>query len=98
MPDRPQHRALGSAGLRDLSGTAFGDVAIGLVPPHCALDRGGHGPRLETQFALRAQTIHKHHVPRDLYAFDRDARFTADSSGKYGICIGYAKSEAVRNF
>src|ERR1700693_4672591 len=44
---------------------AFGDVAFGLVPAPGAFERCGDRAGLETQFALRAGAIHKHHVGSD---------------------------------
>src|SRR5437763_16588316 len=66
------------AGGRHLSHAPFVNIAVNFVPAHGALEGCPHWPRLETQFALRALAIHKHHVPRNLHAFDRDAWFASD--------------------
>ena len=87
-----------SGGAGHAPGAAFGDVAVGFVPAHGAFERSGDRAGLETQFALRARTIHEHHVSRDLYAFDRNTGLAADEARKDRIGIGYTQREAVRNF
>src|SRR5438445_4319728 len=56
-----------SGGAGHAPGAAFGDVAVGFVPAHGAFERSGDRAGLETQFALRARTIHEHHVARRFY-------------------------------
>src|SRR5229473_525877 len=94
--DRPLQILGRSAG--HALGAALGDVAVGFVPAHCALQRSGYRPRLKSQFTLRSRAIHKHHVPGDFDAFDRNSRLTPDQPREHGIGIGYAQSEPVRNF
>src|SRR5256884_5268559 len=73
---------LGCAGACHLPRAALVDIAVGLVPADRAFERASHRTRLETQFTLRARAIHKHHVPRDLHAFDRNARFPTNQPRK----------------
>src|SRR5882762_9982606 len=91
-----QGQLSGSAG--HTFGAAFGDVAVGFVPAHGALECRDYRSRLETQFAFRARAIHKHHVPGDLYAFDRNAGLAAKQPGESGIGTAYTESEAMGNF
>src|SRR2546422_4487536 len=87
-----------SGGAGHAPGAAFGDVAVGFVPAHGAFEGGGDRAGLETQFALRARTIHKHHVARDLHAFDRDAGLAPEQPGEDRTRIGYTQGETVGNF
>src|SRR6516225_1679923 len=77
---------------------ARNDIAIRLVPAHGALKGPGYRTGLETEFASGAGAIHKHHVLRDLYAFDWNLRLAADQTRKSRLCIGYTQCEAVRDF
>src|SRR6266403_983463 len=87
-----------SGGAGHAPGAAFGDVAVGFVPAHGAFERSGDRAGLETQFALRARTIHEHHVARDFYAFDRNAWFAPEEPRENRTGIGYTQGETVGNF
>src|SRR5215472_17134713 len=95
-PTKPSvsgNQALRGAGTLHFSGAAFFDIAVGFVTAYGSLESRRHRARLEAQFALRAGAIHKHHVPRNLHAFDRNAWFAATQPGKHGIGIGYTQGQ-----
>src|SRR5229473_5395725 len=76
-------------GVGHALGAAFRDVAVRFVPAHRTLERRGYRPRLKSQFTLGARAIHKHHVARDLDAFDWYARLAPDQPRKSRTRIGY---------
>src|SRR5437899_10073760 len=92
------YKTLGYGGAGHALGAALVDVAVGFVPAHGALQRGGYRPGLESQFTLGARTVHKHHVPGDFDAFDRTSRLPPKQPREHGIGIGYTQREPVRNF
>src|SRR5882762_3380445 len=91
------YKTLGGCASHAL-GAALGDVAVCFVPAHRALERRGYRPRLKSQFTLGARAIHKHHVARDLDAFDWYARLAPDQPRKSRTRIGYTQRESMRNF
>src|SRR5579862_535 len=72
----------GRFGPQNLLGPTWGDVAVRLIPAHRALQRRRNRPRLKSQFAHRARSIHKHHVLRNFHALHRDLRFAPDQPRK----------------
>src|SRR6266849_9477989 len=85
-----RYKTLGGGASHAL-GAALGDVAVGFVPAHRALQRCGDRPRLKSKFTLGARAIHKHHVPGDLHAFDWYALFAPDQPRKSRTRIGYTQ-------
>src|SRR6267378_5731575 len=81
----------------DAPGATRGDVAIGFVPAHRALQRCCYGARAKTQFPLSARAIHKHLVARDFHALYGNLRLAKGEPRKYGISIRGAKGQAVRD-
>src|ERR1700687_275019 len=57
-------------------GAPRGDVAVGFVPAHGALQRCFHRAWSKTQFTLGSRAINKHFVPRNFHALDGYLRFS----------------------
>src|SRR5579872_577554 len=95
-PPRPTNLSSGR-GTQHFFSAARLHVIVSFVPAYRALQGCRHRSGFKTEFSRSSRAVHKHHVPSDFHALDRNLRFSSNEPRKRSIDIGYTQSEAMRN-